>query len=785
MGNLMTSMWTGVSGLRVNQSALNTTGHNLANVDTRGYVRQQILTSDFAYNTIGRSALNKFQVGLGTDMSSIRQVRDSFLDSAYRLEVGRKGFYDSQLDAVMEIEDLLGELNGEAFQESMVDLHTALSELQKTPDDPAKRKILIETCTAFLERSTNLSNQLGQYQVNLNQQIMDEVNSINSIGLQISILNDVIRETLAGGEAPNDFLDARNQLLDELGEKISITYKQDSNGVVTVTAEGAPFITETGVNKMKTAPSGDASKMLKVVWDKRGMGDVFNLDAAYSMDLNTDVGSLKGLLVARGGDAAKYTDIPLRDNYASDKAYENAVRDFNNKVNPSVIMSIQAQFDQLVHGLVTSINDIMSPNASIENFLKNMNMASTDGNPVTIQGNGINYTMNADGTANALQKYGNAVTAIPTITDLKGVADSITAAEITFRADGLTYKIDRNTNAVTITDSTNTDITPTPAPVFNPLDNSFSYNGSQYAVDLNTHLVTASRPGNNTSTFMDDKGYTYEIDLVTNLVTKSKGSKIVEANIPFVAGGPPNLNGSFTTMDGKTITLKPELDLNGNPVIPEVTEVEAAYTVTDDELLIWDEGTSPVGMDENNTAREVLFNRKNMDRYTQATMTINGEMKTVYIYNREDPESNYSLFTLGQIEINDVIKHNESKIPLSSNKTQGGEGGYDMQTCKKLLDIWNQDFATLDPNTLTKNKFMDYYTSMIGALSNRGKVMDGISTNQMKMVAQIDNERQGVMGVSSDEELTNLIKFQHAYNASAKYISAIDELLRHVIEKLG
>ena len=53
------------------------------------------------------------------------------------------------------------------------------------------------------------------------------------------------------------------------------------------------------------------------------------------------------------------------------------------------------------------------------------------------------------------------------------------------------------------------------------------------------------------------------------------------------------------------------------------------------------------------------------------------------------------------------------------------------------------------------------------------------------MVESIEDKRTGLHGVSSDEELTNLIKFQHAYNASARYINVIDQMLQHVIERLG
>ena len=80
---------------------------------------------------------------------------------------------------------------------------------------------------------------------------------------------------------------------------------------------------------------------------------------------------------------------------------------------------------------------------------------------------------------------------------------------------------------------------------------------------------------------------------------------------------------------------------------------------------------------------------------------------------------------------------------------------------------------------------MSYYTQFTGAIATKGDEYKTLADNQNAMVGSIQEKRIGVHGVSSDEELTYLIKFQHAYNASARYINVIDEMLEHVIERLG
>ncbi len=570
-------LYIGVTGLNVSQAALNITSHNLANVDTKGYVRQQAVLTDFNYIKWGESYISSMQQGLGANFAAVKQVRDSFLDQAYRQEAGRQAFYESQTLAVQEVESLFGELEGVAFQDSLDEFWISLQELCKEPDNIVARASLIETAVTFIERSENISRQLNNYQINLNTQIINQVKRINEIGNELKTLNIKIRQYESTGvEKANDLRDQRNLLLDELGKMAGITYKENAVGIVTVNLEGVPFVTEDTVFRMETARMSDTSEMLKPVWVAHGNSDVFSLDKAPSSQNNTDVGSLKGLLIARGHKQAKYTDIPLRTDYETEGLYQDAVRDYNNKINPSVIMTVQAQFDQLIHGIVTTVNDILSPNRE---------------------------------------------------------------------------------------------------------------------------------------------------------VTLSDGSKI----------------------------------------------------------KILDEERAPIGMDADKTMGEGLFSRKSMDRYSEY-MEIeieNGlggyEYITARVYQPEDPSDNYSLFTLGEIEVNRKILQNYSIIPLSSNS---GTGEYDIETAKKLLSAWQEPFSTLSPNTLTKNNFNDYYTAFIAEIANRGERLNTIRDNQASMVVSIDNQRLEVTGVSSDEELTNLIKYQHAYNASARYVNVVSEMLEHIITSL-
>ena len=87
MANGMGSLYIGASGLQNSQNAINTTANNLANVDTKGYVRQQVLFADRNYTTFDRkSAISFQQAGLGVTIADVVHTRDVFLDQYYRSE---------------------------------------------------------------------------------------------------------------------------------------------------------------------------------------------------------------------------------------------------------------------------------------------------------------------------------------------------------------------------------------------------------------------------------------------------------------------------------------------------------------------------------------------------------------------------------------------------------------------------------------------------------------------------------------------------------------------------
>ena len=99
--------------------------------------------------------------------------------------------------------------------------------------------------------------------------------------------------------------------------------------------------------------------------------------------------------------------------------------------------------------------------------------------------------------------------------------------------------------------------------------------------------------------------------------------------------------------------------------------------------------------------------------------------------------------------------------------------------------MWEDDFTTLGPNSLVVNDYMGYYKEFVADFANKGYTYEGIADTQSQAVLELENQRQSVVGVSTDEELSNLIKYQQGYNASSRYFTVVSEMVEHLISKLG
>lgn len=394
MANSFGSLYVGASGLQSASHGLNTTANNLTNVNTEGYVREQVVYEDRNYRKIGTAAIGTQYAGLGVQVGTIVHARDIFLDKAYRQENGRYSFYSASSEAVQEVYTQLQETDGEAFKDAISDFEEAFEEFAKDPSDTVNQNLVLQKASLFLARAQAVQTGLEDYQKIINSKIIEDINTVNDIGKKIVDLNKRIQAIEAAGvEKAMDLRDTRDLLLDKLSTMVKMSYREDNTGVVHVEIEGVEFIDDVNFYQMGSKVD-KKTQFVTAYWPQLSdivsetddslnnyyqVFDIYNVDA----EKNTDVGEIKALLLARGEEWTNYLGfMDENGNPITSEAYEKGISN-------SIMMNSEAELDTLIHQMVTAINDIFSPLTTVAN-------AYEDAATVTYENNkGEMVTVNA------------------------------------------------------------------------------------------------------------------------------------------------------------------------------------------------------------------------------------------------------------------------------------------------------------------------------------------------------------------------------------------------------
>lgn len=245
MSGLLSTLNTAKSGMNVSQVAIQTTSHNISNINTPGYSRQRVNQSASSpYSMPGKNSnFGAGQIGTGAQIDDVTRIRNSFYDYQYRSESHQYGNTSVKYEYFKNIEGIFNEPSDTAISSSLNSFFNSWSELSKDPQSSGVKSVVIEN-GKYLSNSINSAfKRLESLEEGLDKQseyIIDEVNSMLS---QLDKLEKNIKIIQGSGKSPNDFLDQRDQLLDNLSFKLNINDKDvkatlkkayDANGKVTL-----------------------------------------------------------------------------------------------------------------------------------------------------------------------------------------------------------------------------------------------------------------------------------------------------------------------------------------------------------------------------------------------------------------------------------------------------------------------------------------------------------------------------------------------------------------------
>ncbi|AOR22899.1 flagellar hook-associated protein FlgK [Clostridium taeniosporum] len=240
MAGLFDTFTIGKRGLNVQQGAINTTSHNIANANTTGFSRQRaVATTTRPFGGMSRfDTCTVGQVGTGAEISSIERVRDSFIDFQVRHENGKLANYDVQDKFLYSVENIFGEPSDSGIQQLLGEFFDAFQELSKKPHDSSTKTIALQKASVLSDTLNNTYTQLEKQLSDAQKLLQVNIKDANSYLDQINELNNQIASVCAVGQKPNDLMDSRDNLLDELSYKFGITVDRKDKEAIDLKLEG-------------------------------------------------------------------------------------------------------------------------------------------------------------------------------------------------------------------------------------------------------------------------------------------------------------------------------------------------------------------------------------------------------------------------------------------------------------------------------------------------------------------------------------------------------------------
>jgi len=225
----MTSTFMGLEigrrGIQAHQTALHVTGHNISNASTPGFSRQRVEMSTF--EPIFMPHLNRAetagQMGQGPVVERIERARDGLLDRRIVAQASSQGYWSARDPYIRMMENLYMEPGGNSVRAQMDAFWDAWQELAMFPTETAPRTAVVERGRTLIDGIHHRYHGLQGLREQANAEIELTVDRLNDIARRIAVLNDDIRQSQAMGDMPNDLMDRRDLLVDQLASIVEIS----------------------------------------------------------------------------------------------------------------------------------------------------------------------------------------------------------------------------------------------------------------------------------------------------------------------------------------------------------------------------------------------------------------------------------------------------------------------------------------------------------------------------------------------------------------------------------
>ena len=293
--------------LRSNQIAMQVVGQNIANANTPGYIREEVIFSPAPTQKVGGLLL-----GMGVEVQAVVQKIDLFLEERLRWSASDRAGSEVTEQTYSQLEGIVNELGDTDLSTSMNDFFSSISEVLNQPESVSVRNLAVLKGVSLAQDISRMSQRVTEMRTGLNDRVYDMGDRINQLTTEIKKLNVQIAETEGGNNSASDAVGLRDQRLlamENLAKIVKVRIKEQPSGGVTVYA-GGDFLVFEGTSRevevVESSANGVTLTEIRLV--------------ETNSPINAESGELHGLMDARDNIVGGFSD--RLDDFAQTMAFE-------------------------------------------------------------------------------------------------------------------------------------------------------------------------------------------------------------------------------------------------------------------------------------------------------------------------------------------------------------------------------------------------------------------------------------------------------------------------------
>ncbi|KAB2953638.1 flagellar hook-associated protein FlgK [Heliorestis acidaminivorans] len=746
------------AALGAQKRGLEVTGHNIANANTPGYTRQKAVfgtATPMPVPSLTKPNMTG-QIGTGVQVDEIKRYREAFLDLQYRNELKEYGYWLAKVDTLKKIEHILNEPSDDGLQAVLDQFWESWQDLAKNPESLSNRSVVRQRGMAVSETFYHISKRLDDLERDLDREIGIKVTQVNDIAEQIRSLNLQIQRAEVSNDSANDLRDKRDILLDQLAELSDINTYEMPDGMIVVTLGNGTLVHGATVNKLETRLETDSQKkaLNEIYWAGTDKRVVFQS------------GALKGTLEARGSLVPPSSTTLFNTGQFEWRSNIEAVLNVTH-LAPAGEYNIADLLTALTnHSPTTPVLATQGHNSTADFPLMGNNLPQV-GDAIVI--NGYKFTLTDNDFSETLD--GQKILDLAEFEKRINAMKKITGVEVNYIVDNTdpnapTAKLEFISDKAGKIEHTIDFVLAEAAGTGGGslFGNSISA-GQTSATPMKFSGYDALGHSSFAGVTINAYGKTYDVvsaeDGSGNIVkvVDSAGEEIMRLDLAELASSPPNppiIN--ISKREGLISDMRRKLEVLAYNFIDEVNE--AHKQGVDMKFITANQGSGGAYFDPEGLYSVVDFFVDSKDN--------SGNTKA-----------------LDRIVINDKILYDLDYIAAAAPGTMEfgavklapGDNG----NVLNMVSLRYKSIAGL-PESST---FDDYYRATVAQLGVNSQQAWRMMETQERLATVVDNHRMSVSGVSLDEEMSNMIQLQHAYNSAARMLTTMDEMIETIVNRMG